>query len=329
MKLTSFSRSLLGAAILTLCAGNASAAEKVTLKLAHNLERSHVVHKAFEQMAKEVKELSHGNMQIRIYPSSQMGSARETMELLQNGALDMTKGSASDLESFDNVYAIYNLPYLFKNQQHFNNVVYGEVGKEIMNSTKDKGFFTMAAYVAGTRSFYAKKPITKPEDLKGMKIRVQASPTTLKMIELMGGSPTPISFGEVYTAMQQGVVDGAENNVPSWVQTRHIEIAKVFSEDEHTSIPDFLVMSTKTWNKLTPEQQQILAKAATDSEVYEQKLWDEVDKESREKATSMGATFVKVDKAPFRAAVKPLYDDFAKDPKQAALLAKFEAAAPQ
>ncbi|WP_438334346.1 TRAP transporter substrate-binding protein [Edwardsiella tarda] len=327
MKLKTFSRHILCAAVLSLIAGGVQAAEKVTLKLAHNLERSHVVHQAFEQMAKEVQQLSNGTMRIRIYPSSQMGSARETLELLQNGALDMTKGSASDLESFDNVYAIYNMPYLFKDQQHFNNVVYGPVGKEIMDSTKDKGFFSMAAYVAGTRSFYAKKPITSPADLKGMKIRVQASPTTIKMIELMGGSPTPISFGEVYTAMQQGVVDGAENNVPSWVQTRHIEIANVLSEDEHASIPDYLVIATKTWEKLTPEQQAILTKAARDSEVYQQKLWDQVDAESRAQAKAMGASIVSVDKAPFRAAVQPLYDDFRKDPKQAALLDKFEAAA--
>ncbi|SPW27820.1 Neu5Ac-binding protein [Edwardsiella tarda] len=327
MKLKTFSRHILCAAVLSLIAGGVQAAEKVTLKLAHNLERSHVVHQAFEQMAKEVQQLSNGTMRIRIYPSSQMGSARETLELLQNGALDMTKGSASDLESFDNVYAIYNMPYLFKGQQHFNNVVYGPVGKEIMDSTKDKGFFSMAAYVAGTRSFYAKKPITSPADLKGMKIRVQASPTTIKMIELMGGSPTPISFGEVYTAMQQGVVDGAENNVPSWVQTRHIEIANVLSEDEHASIPDYLVIATKTWEKLTPEQQAILTKAARDSEVYQQKLWDQVDAESRAQAKAMGASIVSVDKAPFRAAVQPLYDEFRKDPKQAALLDKFEAAA--
>ncbi|MFV4846348.1 TRAP transporter substrate-binding protein [Edwardsiella tarda] len=327
MKLKTFSRHILCAAVLSLIAGGVQAAEKVTLKLAHNLERSHVVHQAFEQMAKEVQQLSNGTMRIRIYPSSQMGSARETLELLQNGALDMTKGSASDLESFDNVYAIYNMPYLFKDQQHFNNIVYGPVGKEIMDSTKDKGFFSMAAYVAGTRSFYAKKPITSPADLKGMKIRVQASPTTIKMIELMGGSPTPISFGEVYTAMQQGVVDGAENNVPSWVQTRHIEIANVLSEDEHASIPDYLVIATKTWEKLTPEQQAILAKAARDSEVYQQKLWDQVDAESRAQAKAMGASIVSVDKAPFRAAVQPLYDEFRKDPKQAALLDKFEAAA--
>lgn len=327
MKSLFFRKTLICASLFALFSAGAAAADKVTLKLAHNLERSHVVHQAFEEMAKEVKQLSDGKMTIRIYPSSQMGSARETMELLQNGALDMTKGSASDLESFDNVYAIYNLPFLFKDQAHFNKVVFGDVGKEIMDSTKEKGFFALSAYVAGTRSFYAKKPITKPEDLKGLKIRVQASPTTIKMIELMGGSPTPISFGEVYTAMQQGVVDGAENNVPSWVQTRHIEIAKVFSEDEHASIPDFLVISTKTWDKLTPEQQQILAKAATDSQVYQQKLWDKIDADTRAQAKAMGGEIVKVDKAPFRAAVQPLFDDFNKDPKQAALLAKFEAAA--
>ncbi len=280
-------------------------------------------------MAKDVKTLSDGTMTIRIYPSSQMGNARETMELLQNGALDMTKGSASDLESFDNIYAIYNLPFLFRDQAHFNTVVFGDIGKEIMASTKERGFFALSAYVAGTRSFYAKKPITKPDDLKGLKIRVQPSPTTIKMIELMGGSPTPVSFGEVYTAMQQGVVDGAENNVPSWVQTRHIEIAKVFSEDEHASIPDFLVIATKTWDALTPAQQQILATAASNSQVYQQKLWDEIDAQTRAQAKAMGGEIIKVDKAPFRAAVQPLFDDFKKDPKQAALLAKFENAVPQ
>lgn len=327
MKIVSFVRALVYLSLLAAFTTNVTAAEKVTLKLAHNLERSHVVHQAFAELAKEVKQLSGGKMTIRIYPGSQMGSARETLELLQNGALDMTKGSASDLESFDSVYAIYNLPYLFKDQAHFNHVVFGDIGKEIMQSTKNKGFFTLSAYVAGTRSFYAKKPITRPEDLKGMKIRVQASPTTLKMIELMGGSPTPISFGEVYTAMQQGVVDGAENNVPSWVQTRHVEIAPVFSEDEHASIPDFLVISSKTWDKLTAEQQQILLTAAKNSEIFQQKLWDKIDTQTRADAKAMGAQIISVDKAPFRAAVKPLYDDFAKDPKQAALLAKFEAAA--
>ncbi|SAY10845.1 TRAP-type C4-dicarboxylate transport system [Klebsiella quasipneumoniae] len=153
MKKYPFSRSLVGIALLALLSAGAVAAEKITLKLAHNLERSHVVHQAFEEMSKEVNQLSDGKMKIRIYPSSQMGSARETMELLQNGALDMTKGSASDLESFDNIYAIYNLPFLFNDQNHFNNVVFGEVGKEIMNSTKEKGFFALSAALLNKSDF--------------------------------------------------------------------------------------------------------------------------------------------------------------------------------
>ncbi len=323
--LNGFTRGALALSLLLVTAG-AQAEKAQTLRLAHNLDRSHVVHQAFEYFAKDVQQASSGKLKVRIYPASQMGNARETLELLQNGALDMAKGSASDLESFDKVYAIYNLPYLFRDQAHFNAVVFGNIGRDIMASTEDKGLMAIAAYVAGTRSFYAKKPITKPEDLKGMKIRVQPSPTTLKMIELMGGSPTPVAFGEVYTAMQQGVVDGAENNVPSWVQTRHIEIAKVFSEDEHTSIPDFLVNASQTWKKFTLEQQHIITEAARKSEVWQQQQWIKLDNESREKARSLGGSFVSVDKAPFRAAVKPLYDEFAQDKDQAELLKRFDQA---
>lgn len=212
------------------------------------------------------------------------------MELLQNGALDLTKGSASDLESFDNIYAIYNLPFLFNDQNHFNKVVFGEAGKEIMDSTKEKGFFCPSAYVAGTRSFMP-KALHQTGRFKRTEDPRAGQPDNLKMIELMGGSPTPIPFGEVYTAMQQGVVDGAENNVPSWVQTRHIEIAKVFSEDEHASIPDFLVISSKTWDKLTPGQQQILVKAAKASEVYQQQLWQKIDADTRAQAKALGRNY--------------------------------------
>ena len=199
-----------------------------TLRLAHNLNQHHSVHQAFEFMKAQLQELSSGQLRLRIYPGSQIGNAPDTLQMLQIGALDLSKGSGSDMEAFEKAYGVFNLPYLFKDQEHFNRVVFGEVGKNIMNMTKDKGFFSIAAYEAGFRSFYASKPIRTPGDLKGMKVRVQASPTTVEMVRLLGGAPTPIPFGETYTALQQGVVDAAENNEPSYVDTRHIETSKFF-----------------------------------------------------------------------------------------------------
>jgi tripartite ATP-independent transporter DctP family solute receptor len=324
MKLKRLTHSLLIAAPLVFSSFAANAVEHITLKLAHNLDTSHVVHRALAKMADEIKDLSDGNIRLRIYPSGQMGGPRETLELIQNGALDMTKGSASEMEPFASYYSIFSLPYLFNDQDHFKKIIYGPIGKEMMQGTADKGFIGLAAYVAGTRSFYSKKPIHSPADMKGMKIRVVATPTTVKLIELLGGAPAPIPFGEVYTALQQGVIDGAENNEPSYVQTRHVEVAKYYSEDQHTAVPDYLIVSTSTWNKLSDEAKEIINKAAHDSELYEAQLWDEQVKQSRADALKAGAEFIKVDKGPFREALTPLYDDFRADPNKASWLTRIE-----
>ena len=310
------------ASTLTL---NAAFAERVTLKLAHNLDPTHVVHQALETMAKEAKEKSNGEITIRIYPSGQMGGPRETIEMLQNGALDMTKASASEMESFAPAYSIFSLPYLFKNQKHFDNVLFGDVGHALMQETKEKGFTSLAAYVAGTRSFYAKKAIKTPEDMKGLKFRVVATPTTIKLVELLGASPAPISFGEVYTALQQGVIDGAENNEPSYVQTRHVEVAKFYSEDQHTYVPDYLVISNKALDKLSEAHKTILLEVAKNSEKNQQALWYAEVEKSRADAIKMGATFVEVDKEAFRTALKPLYEDFKKDTAKAKWIDQIEA----
>lgn len=309
--------------VLTI-SGNALA-QRVTLKLAHNLEQSHVVHQALAEMAKEVQEKSDGKLRIRIYPSGQMGGPRETIELIQNDALDMTKASASEMESFVKEFSVFSSPYLFDDDDHFKKVLFGDVGKEITDKTQAGGFNVLASYVAGTRSFYTKKEIHSPADMKGLKIRVVSTPTTNKLIELLGGSPAPIPFGEVYTALQQGVIDGAENNIPSYNQTRHVEVAKYYIEDQHTSVPDYLVISNKTWAKLDDNQRNVLQEAAKNSEALQQKLWDAEVKKSRAEAEKVGAKFVTVDKAPFREALKPLYDDFAKDPNLATLIEKIKA----
>ncbi|BBQ32246.1 TRAP transporter substrate-binding protein [Aeromonas caviae] len=324
MKMKTIAAAILMAAPLALTAFSSHAMERVTLKLAHNLDTNHVVHQALAQMAKEISTASDGKMNLRIYPGGQMGGPRETLELLQNGALDMTKASASEMEPFSPAFSIFSLPYLFKDQTHFNKVIYGPVGESMMAQTRDKGFVSIAAYVAGTRSFYANKPIHTPADMKGMKIRVVATPTTIKLIELLGAAPAPIPFGEVYTALQQGVIDGAENNEPSYVQTRHVEVAKFYAEDQHTSVPDFLVISSKVLDKLSDEQKAILTTAAKHSETYEQELWDKEVAASRKQATDVGATFIQVDKEAFRTALAPLYDDFRKDPIRGEWLTKIE-----
>ncbi|MBS4706656.1 TRAP transporter substrate-binding protein [Aeromonas caviae] len=324
MKMKTIAAAILMAAPLALTAFSSHAMERVTLKLAHNLDTNHVVHQALAQMAKEISTASDGKMKLRIYPGGQMGGPRETLELLQNGALDMTKASASEMEPFSPAFSIFSLPYLFKDQAHFNKVIYGPVGESMMAQTRDKGFVSIAAYVAGTRSFYANKPIHTPADMKGMKIRVVATPTTIKLIELLGAAPAPIPFGEVYTALQQGVIDGAENNEPSYVQTRHVEVAKFYAEDQHTSVPDFLVISSKVLDKLSDEQKAILITAAKHSETYEQELWDKEVAVSRKQATDAGATFIQVDKEAFRTALAPLYDDFRKDPVRGEWLTKIE-----
>ncbi|WP_434363034.1 TRAP transporter substrate-binding protein [Parasalinivibrio latis] len=287
--------------------GTTHAMATTTLKLSHNHNRDHAVHKAMTQMAKDVRELTAGEVRIRIYPDAQLGTQRESMELMQNGALDMVKSNAAELEAFDPIYSAFNLPYLFRDKAHFHTVQSNEIGREILESTRDKGFVGVTYYDAGARSFYAKKPIKTPADLKGLKIRVQPSPSAIAMVEALGGNPTPLAYGELYTALQQGVVDAAENNIPSFSLSRHSEVAKYYSFDEHTMVPDVLVISTASLDKLTSEQQAALLKAASDSSELMKKLWAESEATEKAKAEKMNVTFVEANKIEFLRAVEPMY----------------------
>ena len=230
-------KALLAAAVTSLAF---SAQAAVTLKLSHNQSKEIPVHKAMEAFADKVKEYTNGEVKIRIYPNAQLGTQRESVELVQSGGLALAKSNAAELEAFEPLYSVFNQPYIFKNQDHFYDVLTSDIGEEILNASKDKGFIGITYYDAGSRSFYAGKAIKTPDDLKGMKIRVQPSPTAVKMVELLGANPTPIAFGELYTALQQGVVDGAENNESALVDNRHGEVSKFYSYDRHTMIPDVL-----------------------------------------------------------------------------------------
>lgn len=285
------------------------------IKLGHGLDISHPVHKAMEFMSQRLLEKSNGTMVIDIYPNNQLGSERECLELLQIGSLGMTKVSTGVLENFVPGYQVFGLPFLFRDSDHRFEVLEGEIGENFLNQSIDKRLKGLTFYDAGSRSFYSKKPVETPEDLKGLKLRVMESNTAINMVKHLGGSPTPIAWGELYTALQQGIVDGAENNLPSFYLSRHYEVCKYFVVDEHTSLPDVLVISTLIWNKFSPQEQQWIKEAAEESSEYQKGIWREAELEALAEIQKAGVTVTIPDKDLFRAKVQPMYDEFSKDPE--------------
>lgn len=295
-------------ALLSGCGRDSS--EEV-LTLAHNLDTGHTVHKAMVFMGEQLEEYSGGQMRVAIYPGGQLGSERENLELLQIGSLAMTKVSASPLEGFLPEMKIFSLPYIFADREHHLRVLDSDIGKQLLESLQVARLYGLGYYDAGSRSFYTRdKPVNSPADLHGMKIRVMKSQTSVRMVAELGGSPTPISLGEIYTALQQGVVDGAENNAPSYYRLRHYEAARYYSLDEHTFVPDVLLMSKRIWDNLTEEQQAWLTRAVQDSVRYQRELWQEETQASLDAVIAAGVSVSYPDKAPFRAAVESMKQAF-------------------
>lgn len=225
------------------------------LKLGHGLDTSHPVHAAMLYLAEKAEEKSDGKMIVQVYPNQQLGTERELVELLQIGSLAMTKVSTAAMEGFAPEIKILGQPYLFKDDAQQARVLEGPIGKQLLAAGEKYWLKGLCFYDGGKRSFYTKdKPVMVPQDIEGLKIRVMESPTAVNMVQSFGGSPTPVSFGELYTALQQGIVDGAENNPPSFVTSRHYEVCKYYSLNEHTAIPDMMIVSTKVWDLLSEEE---------------------------------------------------------------------------
>lgn len=286
-----------------------------TLKLAHGLDLSHPVHKGMVYMAQRCEEISLGKLKLEIYPSGQLGSEQQCLELLQIGSLSLTKVSSSVLESFTDNYRVFGLPYIFKSTEHAFRVLDGPIGKEILASSEPFLIKGLCFYDAGSRSFYTlNKPVNHPDDLSGLKIRVQKSIVAVQMVKSMGGSPTPIDWGELYTALQSGVVDGAENNPPSFYTSRHYEVCKYYSLNEHTMVPDVLVISLKVWNGLTDKQKAWLQQAADESVPVQRKLWKESVEESLKLVREAGVQITYPDKEPFAQKAAVIYELFKAQP---------------
>ena len=285
--------------------------DQVALKLAHTLDQQHSVHRAMVFMDERLRELSGDTMRIDIYSGGQLGSERELIELLQIGSLAMTKVSASPMEGFVPEMKVFNLPYVFRDSEHFWNVLQSPIGKQLLVACERARLRGLGYLDAGSRSFYMNDiAVQTPADLNGQKIRVQNSQTAIKMVNTLGGAATPVSWGELYTALQQGVVNGAENNPPSFYLSKHYEVSKYYTLDEHTYVPDLLLISTEVWNKLEPQQQEWLNQAVDEAVTYQRKLWQESTEESLAAVKAAGVEVIYPDKQPFIDAVKPLHDSY-------------------
>jgi tripartite ATP-independent transporter DctP family solute receptor len=281
------------------------------LHLGHAVDTGHAMHKSLAFFKERVDELSGGELDIQISPSSQLGAERDLIELMQVGSLAMAQISAGPLESFVPEMQIFSLPYVFDNSDHFWRTINGEIGEELLLSPLKVDLRGLAFFEAGSRSFYTcPKPIESPDDLGGMKIRTMKSQSAVSLMRELGASATPISFGEVYTALQQGVIDGAENSPISYYKTRHYEICKNFTLDEHNTIPGIVLFSEKIWRGLTAQQQDWLTQAMELTVPFQIALWESETQLALESLEAQGVTIIVPDKAPFQEAVQGFKDSF-------------------
>lgn len=284
---------------------------RLVLKLAHSLDTAHPVHAAMERMRDRLTELSGGQMAIEIYPGGVLGGETECLEQLQNGVLAMTKTSSAPMEGFIEEMQVFGLPYVFRDADHFWKVADGPIGRDLLRKGRARNLLGLCYYDAGSRNFYTRKrQIKTPDDLKGLKIRVQNSPVAMKMVQTLGGAPTPIAWGELYSALSQGTVDGAENNPPSFVSNKHYETCKFFSLDGHTRVPDILLISTPIWDGLSVREQGWLQAAADESSAFQRELWNERTAEHLAEAERLGVEVYQPDVNLFIEKVRPMFRDY-------------------
>lgn len=281
--------------------------------------------KAVQHMSDELAKETNGKISIKVYPNSQLGSEKDTIEQVKLGALDFIRINSGTLNTVCPAMTVPVLPFLFRDKEHMRKVLDGPIGDEILADCESHGLVGLAFYDSGARSFYATTPIRKIEDLKGKKIRVQQSDIWVSMMKLLGANATPMPAGEVFTGLKSGLIDGAENNWPSYDNFHHYEVAKNYSLSEHSMAPEVLLISKRVYDSFTPEERAQVRKAAKNSVPYMRELWDALEVTSRQKVEKAGVEVITIDKAPFQAAVAPLYDQFVTDPKLKDMIARIKA----
>ncbi|TPN17484.1 TRAP transporter substrate-binding protein [Mesorhizobium sp. B2-1-3] len=281
---------------------------------------------AVKYMGELIKQRTNGRYSVEVYHSAQLGEEKDTIEQTQSGVIDLDRVSMGPFNGIVPETAVPSLPYMFRSVEHMRHVMDGPVGDQILKAFEPHQLVGLAFYDSGARSFYnTKKDIASIADLKGMKFRVIQSDVFVDMVNALGANATPMAYGEVYSALQTGVIDGAENNWPSFESAKHYEVAKHYTMDQHQIVPEVLVMSKTSWDKLSPEDQAIVRQAAKDSVVKMRELWDAQEKKSRDIVEKAGVKVSEIDKQPLIDAMKPVYDKYLSTPELKDLAARIQA----
>ncbi len=269
---------------------------------------------AVKFMGERLKQLSGGKDSIKVFNNGALGNEKDTIEQAKIGALQMVRVNIAPMNNICPETQVPTMPFLFRSVEHLHKVLDGPIGEEILKSCEKQGFIGLAFYDSGARSmFTAKRPVRSLADMKGLKVRVQQSDLWVSMIEAMGANATPMPMGEVYTGLKTGLIDAAENNFPTYESSRAFEVAKYYSKTEHSMAPEMLLFSKRAWDRLTPQEQGWIRQAAKESVPYMRKQWAEREVKSLAVVKAGGAEIIEVDKAPFQAAMKPVYDKFITD----------------
>ena len=309
-------------------AAPALAQQKLVLKASDVHPEGYPTVAAVESLGKKLSAATNGRLSVAMYPAMQLGGEKEAIEQAQVGAIAFARVSVGALGPVVDDLNVFNLPYVFRNTAHMQHVIDGAIGQELLDKVtgSGKGLVGLAWMDAGARNFYdTKKPIKNLADLKGQKIRVMGNPMFVDMANSMGANGVPLGYDQVFTSLQTGVIDGAENNPPSFVFDNHYQVAKFYTIDEHLIVPEMLVMSKKIWDSMSKDDQALLTKFSKEAQQEERKLWDIYEKQAMEKAKAAGIQIIAVsdaDKKAFQAAVKPVWDKYG--PKYAAMVKRIQ-----
>lgn len=291
--------------------GDGSDGPKYNFRLAESHPADYPTTKGDLKFAELVNERTNGRITIDVFPSAQLGEEKAAIEQVQLGAIEFTRISSGPLAEFNKDFGVFSLPYIFDSDEHLWKFLKSEHGDQLLNGLQSSSLHGLTYYSSGARSFYSSKPINTLDDMKNLKIRVQQNKINIDLIKALGASPTPMAYGEVYSSLQTGVIDAAENNYPSYFSSKHYEVAPYMIVDEHQRVPEVLLVSKQVWDKLSAEDQEIIKQAAIDSTEYQKEEWMKYDQESYDKVREGGAAIVEVkDSAPWREAVKPVIETY-------------------